>query len=570
VTCFSNATIRVQTPPGPVPRSLRGHRARDEEAKRETIVSVATSQPRERTQTAIAFDGVYKTFGSTRALKNITLQIKAGAVNGLVGENGAGKSTALGVLAGRVAPSSGRVTVFDEELKYGDPRASRSSGVVAIYQELTIVPALSAEANVFLGQPISHAGVLSERRMRAEYLRLCERVGVNAVPPRTPAGSLSVAEQQVLEILRALVSRARILLFDEPTASLAVTEREALYRLIRSLKDAGVTIVFVSHNLDEVLELADEVTVFRDGELQISAAKESFTKQTLVQAMIGRAGDDRIIHEMLHEDDEGSASTTNPRRARLAARDAGKPLLQVSGVSVPGVIDDLELEVRRGEIVGIGGLVGSGRTTLLRALAGLEPHSRGRMFIDGKEVSWPRAVRQALKHGIALIPEDRKHQGLVLSMSAIDNIAMSNFSRAGRWGVLTEAGVEASTAGIAASFGFHQDRLRHRAGHLSGGNQQKLLLARWKHHTPRILLADEPTRGIDVGAKAEILRSLEDMADEGLGLVIVSSELEEVAVASDRVVVLAEGQMAGRLERTTQAISAAEILDLAFRVRSQS
>jgi ABC-type sugar transport system ATPase subunit len=524
------------------------------------------------TQIAVAFEGVSKTYGSTRALKEVSLKVKAGAVTGLVGENGAGKSTALGVLAGRVAPSGGRVTVFGHELKYGDPRASRAAGVVAIYQELTIVPALSAEANVFLGQTVSRGGVLSERRMRAEYVAMCERIGVKATPPRTPAGSLSVADQQVLEILRALVSQARIILFDEPTASLAVSEREALYRLIQGLKDDGVTIVFVSHNLDEVLELADQITVFRDGELQVAAPQESFTKQSLVQAMIGDQGDDRVIRELLDEGDEAPppSEATVSRQARLAAGEGQAPVLQVSGVSVPGAIDDVELEVRRGEIVGVAGLVGSGRTTLLRALAGLEPRARGRMFIDGKEVPWPRTVRQALKYGIALVPEDRKHQGLVPSMSAIDNIAMSDFRRTGRWGVLSERSIESATAGIAASFGFRQDRLRHRAAQLSGGNQQKLLLARWKHREPRILLADEPTRGIDVGAKAEILHSLEAMAGEGLGLVMVSSELEEIAASSDRIFVLAEGLMVGRLRRETGHISTADILNVAFKVRSPS
>jgi rhamnose transport system ATP-binding protein len=518
---------------------------------------------------AVVLRDVQKSFGATHAVKSVSLEIAAGTVHALVGENGAGKSTALGIIAGRIAPTSGTIEIFGHEFRYGDPRAARNAGVVAIYQELTIVPALSAEANVFLGQTLSRGGFLAEREMRSRYETLCAQVGVPTVPPKTPAGSLSVAEQQVLEILRAIASEARIILFDEPTASLANSEREALYRVINGLRENGVTVVFVSHNLDEVLELGDVVTVFRDGELRVSEPRGQFTKPTLVRAMIGTAGDDRLIDEMLedHERAAAQAAADAARQARLSRGIGRPPVLAVTGLTVPGAVEGLELEVHAGELLGIGGLVGSGRTTLLRALAGLEPSAKGRMFIDGQEVAWPRTVRQSLGYGIALVPEDRKSQGLVLSMSSVDNIALSSFAGASRWGFLSLRSVERSTSDIAASFGLQKGRLRHAAWQLSGGNQQKLLLARWKHVTPRVLLADEPTRGIDVGAKAEIIRALEDMAANGMGLVLVSSELEEVAVVSDRVVVLAEGLMAGALDRSEAEITTADILHLAFRVR---
>jgi ABC-type sugar transport system ATPase subunit len=525
------------------------------------------------TEDAFAFrtEDLCKSFGSTHALKSINMSVPAGTVHALVGENGAGKSTALGVLAGRIAPTAGRVEVFGQELRYGDPRASRRSGVVAIYQELTIVPALGAEANVFLADPLSRRGFLAEREMRARYVELCERMGVGAAPARTPARRLSVADQQILEILRALVSEARILLLDEPTASLAVPEREALFTLIGTLRDRGVTIVFVSHNLDEVLGIADAITVFRDGRLTASRPRVDFSKGALVQEMIGEAGDHRLVAELLEEPEPGEA-TTPPRgtRARVThRRRSGEPaLLAATGVTVPEAIEGVEIEVDAGEIIGVGGLVGSGRTTLLRALAGAEPTSKGRMWIDGREVQWPRTARQALAHGIALLPEDRKTQGLVLSMSAMDNIALSDFGRAGRRGVLSTRSVERATEDVAGAFGLQRNRLHDQARQLSGGNQQKLLLARWRHRTPRVLLADEPTRGIDVGAKAEILAALESMAGGGLGLVIVSSELEEVAAVADRVLVLAEGVMAGSLDRAEADITTSGILDLAFHLRS--
>ena len=519
---------------------------------------------------AVVITNLVKTYGHTQALKGVTMSIATGTVHALVGENGAGKSTALGIVAGRVGPTSGRVDVFGEELDYGHPRFSRRAGVVAIYQELTIVPALSVEANVFLAGPLSRAGFLSEREMRAGYVALCERAGVRAMPPKTLARDLSVADQQIVEILRALVSDARIILFDEPTASLAVSEREALFRLMRKLRTDGVTMVLVSHNLDEVLEIADVITVFRDGKLTVTEDRAHFTKTTLVDAMIGQAGDSRLIAGILEELGEEPAEPPQAAAAvprRMRSFKGGTPVLAASGITVPGAISDVEIEVHAGEVVGIGGLVGSGRTSLLRALAGLAPKSTGQMQVDGREVPWPHTVRRALGYGIALIPEDRKTQGLVLPMSVMDNIALSDFGRIARAGFLSPRSVQRATADVGADFGLSKSRLRDLAWQLSGGNQQKLLLARWKHATPRVLLADEPTRGIDVGAKAEILRSLEAMAAEGLGIVIVSSELEEVAAVADRVLVLSEGLQVGTLDGAEEHITPAAILNLAFRVQ---
>ncbi len=511
----------------------------------------------------IVITDLVKKYGPMKALKGVSMAVVAGTVHALVGQNGAGKSTMLGILAGRIAPTNGRVDVFGRELHYGDPRLSRRAGIVAIYQELTTVPALTVEANVFLAEPLRRAGFLSERAMRAEYVALCRRIGVRAFPPKTLARDLSVADQQVLEILRALVSDAKIILFDEPTASLAVAERESLFKLIRRLRQDGVTMILVSHNLDEVLDIADEITVFRDGELAVSEARKHFTKSTLVQAMIGQAGDDRLIAEMLADSEPEEVSVAGPARAPRTSTSAA-PVLSASGVTLAGVIEDLDIEVQAGELVGVGGLVGSGRTSLLRALAGLEPKSHGRMWIDGKEVAWPRTVRRALSYGIALVPEDRKNQGLVMSMTAMDNIALSGFGKVARRGLISGRRIESAAAEIGKAFGLSPSRLKDPAWQLSGGNQQKLLLARCSYLAPRILLADEATRGIDVGAKAEILASLEKMAAAGLGIVLVSSELEEIAAVADRVVVLSEGRSAGCLDRENGPITTAEILRLAF------
>ena len=511
------------------------------------------------TNVAVRFDDVSKHFAATKALQNATIELEAGKVHAFVGENGAGKSTCLGVLAGRISPTSGQVHVCGDELRYGDPRACRQAGVVAIYQELTIVPALSAQANVFLGLPLSKRGFLSERRMRKRYLELCREIGVAPAPDGVAAGRLSVAEQQLLEIMRALVADAQVILFDEPTASLALQERAALLRLMDRLRTKGVTLVFVSHNLDEVLEIADTVTVFRGGVVIARADRSAWDKPRLVREMLGSEAGERIAHELLEDE-----AATAPQAAKRRTRQGDEPLLRVSGLTVPGAVDDIELEIYAGEVLGLGGLVGAGRTTVLRALAGLEPAASGTLWVGGREMGLPRSVAQAQRLGIALVPEDRKGQGLVLQMDAMNNIALSDLGAVSRFGMLSRRRMAQQAARAASGYGFRADRIGEVARNLSGGNQQKLLLARWRFNTPRILLADEPTRGIDIGAKAEIMASLETMAAEGLGIVIVSSELEEVSALSDRVVVLAEGRQMGVLDRADGAITPTRIMSTAF------
>jgi ABC-type sugar transport system ATPase subunit len=491
---------------------------------------------------AVRFRNIGKRFGDTVAVEDVALQIAAGSVHALVGENGAGKSTLLGMLAGRIAPTEGEIEVFGQSLQTGNVRLSRAAGVVAIYQELTIVPGLSACANVFLGQTRSRFGFLSERAMHHRFNGLCERLGV-AIPADIPAGELSVADQQILEILRALQSEARILLLDEPTSALAPPEREALFRRIRELRANGVTVLLVSHNLDEVLAIADDISVFRDGCLVRTAPATAWTKASLVAAMLGHA----VSH---------AAKRRAPEGADL--------VLRAEGITVPGKIENLSVAVSAGEIVGLGGLVGSGRTTVLRALSGLEQETGGRLWIDGVERRWPTSPFHALDLGIALIPEDRK-QGLVLGMSAQENIVLADLGAAASAGFLSERRLRDCASNAVRGYAFDRRRLSAVAGSLSGGNQQKLLLARWRHRPPRILLADEPTRGIDVGAKEEILSKLRDLAVSGLAILFVSSELEEVIAVSDRILVLSAGRDAGCLNAEA---SVADILAAAFSLKA--
>ncbi|GAB3069866.1 sugar ABC transporter ATP-binding protein [Nocardioides zeae] len=529
---------------------------------------------------AIRTHGIGRTFGAAVALADIDVTITAGTVHALVGQNGAGKSTLLGILAGRIEPTSGTFEVFGEHVSIGSPRAARAAGIAAIYQELTIIPQLTAMANVFVARPRSRAGLLDERAMRRRYDELSARLGVH-VPPDAIARDLSVAQQQLLEIMRALDAEARVIFFDEPTAPLGPSEREALFALMRDLREQGVTMVFVSHALDEVLSISDDVTVFRDGRLRASRPTSTWTKQSLVDEMLGRSAEIALaeVAATTVEAVTGAADAplvpAAPRRAadaapRAVATSTAEPGLRVRDLFVSGSSEGVSFEVRGGEMVGIGGLVGAGRSSVLRALAGLDRRARGELWIDGRQVPWPRSVRQALRHGIALLPEDRKGQGLVLGMSAMENVTLSDLGAVATASVVSMRRMRRAAGESAAGYGFDVRRLDEPARNLSGGNQQKLLLARWGHRRPRFLLADEPTRGIDVGAKAEILATLQGLAADGMGVLLVSSELEEVATSCTRVFVMSGGRVVADqpIDLATRSVedTVADILYAAFHV----
>jgi rhamnose transport system ATP-binding protein len=494
---------------------------------------------------AIDARGLTKSFGGISALSGVDFTVRPGTVHALVGENGAGKSTALGAIAGRLAVDSGSVTIHGVDGTNASPRATRALGIAAIYQELTIIPSLTAMANVFLGQAVSHAGVLANRRMRERYAAACTRIGVS-IPATARAGDLSVADQQMLEIMRALESGARVVLLDEPTASLVQSERDVLLGLMRELRAQGVSMVLVSHNLDEVLGISDDVTVFRNGRVVASRPTGQWDKPALVAAMLGQDGLDLLA------DHRAPVPVTGP------------PLLEVRELDVPGTLESVSFSVRAGEVLGVAGLMGSGRTTIMRALAGLEPTASGRLHVDGEPRSWPRSVRSALGLGIALVPEDRKGQGLLLNMSSLENVGISNLGRFTRGGVVRKGLMRKDVAAVASTFAVDTARLDQPVGTLSGGNQQKVLLTRWRMRRPRVFLADEPTRGIDVGAKASILSSLRRFASEGAAVVVVSSELEELTAVADRVVVVSQGRLVQELTAGSTGIPVADMLSAAF------
>lgn len=494
---------------------------------------------------AIRCENISKIYSNNPVVQDVDLSIMQGEIHALVGANGAGKSTVLGMLSGRVAPTLGTIDVFEATLLAGSPRASMAAGVRAVYQELTIIPKLSAAANVHLGDEQSSYGILSNAAMEEEFAALCSRFGVR-IKAKALAGGLPVAEQQIIEIMRAVRSRARVILLDEPTASLSENEREFLLGLLRELKGQGVTIVLVSHNIDEVLSVSDTVTVMRNSRKVDSRPASAWTPRSLVAAMVG---DSPLRIERDREPIDSDVV--------LEARD----------VMLSGALQGIDITVRAGEIVGLAGLVGSGRTSLLRSLAGAEPTSTGKLKLNGVDTPWPKQVRTAIfKHRIALLPEDRKNQGLVLGMSVPDNVTLTDLSDVTTFGIVRRRRQLRLASAILEKLRINRPAGFYPVGALSGGNQQKVAIAKWLHHKPLILLADEPTRGIDVRAKIEVLGTLRQLAREGMAVIVASSELEEVLDVSDRVLVLSEGRHVAEIDMHTSSPTVEDVLNIAFGV----
>jgi ABC-type sugar transport system ATPase subunit len=495
---------------------------------------------------ALRATNISKSFPGTRALRDVSFDLLVGEIHGLVGENGAGKSTLVKIVTGAYDADAGLVEAFGHEIRNGDPRVQRRAGIAAIYQELTLVPEMSAAANVFLGRPRRRGPFVSRSETRRAFRQLTARLGLT-IDPDVRAASLSGGNQQMLEIMRALAADHRILILDEPTSGLGPVERERLYETIRGLREEKVATVYVSHHLDEMLALCDRVSVLRDGELVATEPVERWTKESLVTAMLGRV-----------------LPKPPPQRRTIAAEE----VLRVEELSVPGVLDDISFTLHRGEILGFGGLVGSGRTELLRALAGADADADGRLFVRGQERPWPRTVRSALALGIALAPEERRLEGLVLSLSAAANVSLTDLQTVASGPVLRERRRLRRTAEIMRPLAFDPSRLREPAGSFSGGNQQKLVIGKWLHRRPDVLLMDEFTRGIDIGAKAEMLAVVARLAAEGMSIIIVSSELDELVEGADRILTLAQGRLTGELAHADASVE--RILRLVFAVEEHA
>ena len=485
--------------------------------------------------------GVTKRFGATVALDAVDIAVTTGTVHAIVGENGAGKSTLGKIVAGVIPPDEGVLRVDGQAVHFGSPRDALHHGITTIAQELSLVPARSVVENVYLGIEDSRFGVVDRRSLLKRLDALMERSGIHA-PALALVRDLSPHEQQKVEILRALARESRFIVMDEPTARLSVAETLSLRRTVRALADAGRTIVFVSHFLEEVLEVSDIITIMRDGHVIRTSAAADETYDSCIEGMIGRTLD----------------ATFPPKR--LVAPDA-PTVLRVDGLTRDGVFQDVSFEVRAGEIVVLAGLVGSGRTEVARAIFGADPISSGRVELLGEPVDI-RKPGDAIARGVAMIPESRKEQGLILGRPVRENVSLPHLRSFSRAGVLKARSERQRVAAMLERAGVRGIATEAQARNASGGNQQKMLFARWLLAEPPLLIADEPTRGVDVGSKRNIYDLLAELAAEGMAILVVSSETEEVLGLADRIVVMRDGRVLAELDG--HGATEEELVALAF------
>ena len=488
---------------------------------------------------ALEMQRISKSFGPTQVLRDVDFQLRPGEVHALMGENGAGKSTLMKIASGLIQDFEGQILVGGQPVSLTSPRDATRAGIAMIHQELSLVPELAVDENIFLGQEKLQSLFFVDRNSQAraaeEVLKTLDFHG----PLQLPVFKLRVGEQQLVEIAKALVSKARILIMDEATSALSINETERLFQVIRRLAAEGVAIVYISHRMEEVAELAHTVTVLRDGRRIGTVPAKEANRKELIRMMVGRE-----IQEMLAEDKDAAM--------------AAKPMLEVRNLSLehpaptpnrPMLVQDVNFVVGAGEVFGLGGLLGAGRTEILQILYGLHPGtSDGQILIEGERVQVLSPL-QAKAHGLALVTEDRKRDGLVLGAGIDRNIGLPVMRTLSHLGIVLPGREKALAQSMVQKLNIHARDIQQTTGSLSGGNQQKVVVAKCLVTKPKVFLLDEPTRGIDVGAKAEIYRLIRDLADQGLAIVLVSSELPELMLLSDRILVLREGRPTALFDR---------------------
>jgi ribose transport system ATP-binding protein len=488
--------------------------------------------------TLVEMKRITKAFPGVVALDDVTFACCVSEVHAVVGENGAGKSTLMKILAGVYVPDGGEIVLGGENVRIPSPHAAQQLGVSIIYQELNLLPDLNVAQNVLLGrEPRGAFGLINEREQAARAQEVLRRLGVD-IDPRERLGRLSVAQQQMVEIAKALSLNARVVIMDEPSAVLGGRDLEHLFEVIRALKQQGVAVIYISHRISEIFEIADRVTVFKDGKVVGTFRVAEIDRPSLVRMMIGR-----------------SLSETFPRRAEKV----GGEVLRIDGLCVGDRLKGIDLVVHAGEVVGVSGLVGAGRTELAQAIFGTRRIDAGTVQLKGKKVSIADP-RRALRHRIGYLTEDRNAEGLVMGQSVRENAALPSLDRRQRWGVVDQTTEQEAVASMAESLRLRAPSLGADVENLSGGNRQKVVLAKWLISGPELLIFDEPTRGIDVGAKAEIWQLMRDLAEQGKAVLMISSELPEVIGMSDRVVVMHRGRIVGELPGRTATEEAVMML----------
>jgi ABC-type sugar transport system ATPase subunit len=488
---------------------------------------------------AVELRDVRKSFGGTHALRGVSFTAARGAVTALVGENGAGKTTLLNVLSGALPADAGEIRLAGKPVQIRSPRAAQDAGIAIIHQELSVLAHLSVAENIFLSHLPMRGPMIDWGRLHADCRALLDRLEVQ-IDPRTPVGQLPLARQQLVEIAHAIAQDARIIAMDEPTAALTQDEVNSLFRLVRQLKDEGRALIFVSHRLDEVLEVADDITVLRDGQVVGSMPRSAASADRIISLMVGRSIDQQF-----------------PKEPAVP----GAPALEVRDIWTRSRLRGVSLVVRRGEVVGLAGLVGAGRTELARAIFGADPIQRGQILIEGRPVQI-HGPGDAIRYGVGLVTEDRKKSGLLLNFELFKNHTLPSLGKFVRGGRLRQDLEIEAFERQADELRIVAQSPRQPARALSGGNQQKLVLGKWLDCQPRVLILDEPTRGVDVGAKVEIYEIMNRLAASGAAILMVSSDLPEVLGMSDRIVVMHEGRVTGeftRAEATKERVMEAAI-----------
>ncbi|TGA93687.1 sugar ABC transporter ATP-binding protein [Streptomyces sp. MZ04] len=475
----------------------------------------------------LAVQGLSKSFGAVRALHDVSLELYAGEAHALAGENGAGKSTLIKTLAGVHRPDAGGLSLDGRPVVFHGPGDARDAGVAVIYQEPTLFPDLSVAENIFMGrQPRRSLGRVDHKAVHAAAGALFKRLAVD-LDPEQPARGLSIADQQIVEIAKALSFDARVLIMDEPTAALTGSEVARLFGVVRALREQGAAVLFISHRIEEIFELCQRVTTLRDGALIASEPLEGVTEDDLVRRMVGRD-----LDELYPKQDTR----------------VGEVALSVRRLTREGVFTDVSFDVRRGEIVGLAGLVGAGRSEVARAVFGVDRWDAGTVEVQGRALV-NGAPSTAMAAGLALVPEDRRAQGLVMNMSIERNIGLTGLRTTVRGGLMDRGAERSRSLDWAVRLQVKYARIADAVGTLSGGNQQKVVLAKWLATRPQVLIVDEPTRGIDVGTKAEVHRLLSELAADGVAVLMISSDLPEILGMADRVLVMHEGRLTAEIPR---------------------
>lgn len=475
----------------------------------------------------IKMQGINKVFGGIPVLQNAGFDLDDGEIHALMGENGAGKSTLMKILTGVYTKDAGEIFADGNEVCYKSPQEAEKAGIVFIHQELNVLLDMTVEENMFLGKEITNKfGVCGKQAMRSEVKKILDVLEVD-INPAEKMDTLSIGQQQMIEIAKALMVDAKVIIMDEPTAALTQKETATLFKVVRSLRDKGVSVVYISHRMEEIFDLCDRITILRDGQY-IGTRVVSETDMTeVVKMMIGRE-----IGERYPDRDVSLGDVT----------------FKVEDLNCPGVFSDISFEVRAGEVIGVAGLMGAGRTEIMQSIFGNMPNVTGHIYVNGKEVH-NRNPEQAMKNGIGFITEDRKTEGLMLEESIMRNISLTNFGRISNRGVLNRKSENSMVRKEIEKLRIRCNGPEHRCNELSGGNQQKVVFAKWILTDPKVLILDEPTRGVDIGAKKEIYSIINDLAAKGVAIIMVSSELPEILGMSDRVMVISEGKIGGFINK---------------------